>query len=272
VSDPRDTPANARAALASLRGRVVAPRYVEGEAARILLPLADLLSAPAGARERQLLWGESVTVIDRYEGWAFVQAGRDGYCGYLPEPALGPPRAATHSVAVPATHLLEGPKVQRRDLALLSFGARVTVTGETGRFAETPEGFLPLGHLRPLDQPFADPVAVAELFLGTPYLWGGNSRSGIDCSGLVQAALLACAIPCPGDSDQQQALGQALAPDAPLQRGDLLFWRGHVALAVDAGRLIHANGHAMAVAHEGTEATLARIAAEGLPLLMRRRL
>jgi cell wall-associated NlpC family hydrolase len=146
------------------------------------------------------------------------------------------------------------------------------VLAEAGRFAETPEGFVPLVHLLPADSVMTDPVAVAEMFLGTPYLWGGNSRAGIDCSGLVQAALLACAIPCPGDSDlQARTVGTELAPDAPSHRGDLIFWKGHVAMVADSHRLIHANGHAMATVHEPMAAALDRIAATGTPVLTRRR-
>ena len=80
-----------------------------------------------------------------------------------------------------------------------------------------------------------DPVAVAELFLGTPYLWGGNSRAGIDCSGLVQAALLACGIACPGDSDLQAAIRRhaRLSRSSRSARGDLIFWKGHVAMVAD---------------------------------------
>ncbi|MGB1209466.1 MAG: C40 family peptidase, partial [Paracoccaceae bacterium] len=133
-----------------------------------------------------------------------------------------------------------------------------------GRFAQTSLGHIPTQHLAPLPHAFPDPAAVAELFLGTPYLWGGNSRWGIDCSGLVQAAFLACGIPCPGDSDQQQAaLGPRLPPQTPKQRGDLLFWRGHVAWVVDAQTLLHANAHHMAVAHEPIETAILRIAAQG---------
>jgi cell wall-associated NlpC family hydrolase len=162
--------------------------------------------------------------------------------------------------------------VQAPEIAALSFGARLTVLAEAGRFAETPEGFVPLVHLLPADSVMTDPVAVAEMFLGTPYLWGGNSRAGIDCSGLVQAALLACAIPCPGDSDlQARTVGTELAPDAPSHRGDLIFWKGHVAMVADSHRLIHANGHAMATVHEPMAAALDRIAATGTPVLTRRR-
>jgi cell wall-associated NlpC family hydrolase len=271
VTDRRLTPANARVALESLRGIVSAPAYVPGVPARIAVALTDLCDAPGGARDRQLLFGETVTVIERKDGWAFVQAARDGYCGYVTEAALGAPRTATHRVAAPATHLYPEPRVQARETAALSFGALVTVTGTAGAFAETPDGFVPAPHLRPLDRPFDDPVAVAELFLGTPYLWGGNSRAGIDCSGLVQAAFLACGRPCPGDSDLQRALGAELPESAPLRRGDLIFWKGHVALVADASRLIHANGHAMATVHEATEVAIARIAASGYPVLARRR-
>lgn len=270
--DRRLTPANDRAALASLKDVVDAPRYVEGEAAAVIAPLVDLRDMPSGNRDRQLLWGDAVTVIDRHKGWAFVQAAKDGYCGYVDDATLGGANRATHRVAAPASHVYSGPRVQAAESAALSFGSLVTVIGSEGKFAKTPHGFIPAMHLRPLDEPFADAVGVAELFLGTPYLWGGNSRSGIDCSGLVQAALIACGKACPADSDQQRSVGRELPQDAPLQRGDLVFWKGHVAMAVDSHRLIHANGHTMSVAYEDVAACIARVMAqEGLPVLMRRR-
>lgn len=270
--DRRLTPANARVALDSLRGEVDAPTFVAGEAACVALPLADLCDAPGGARDRQVLFGEALTVIERREGWAFVQAAKDGYCGYLPEAAVGPALVPTHRVVALATHLYGAPRVQAPDLASLSFGSLLAVTGHDGKFAATAHGFVPATHLRPIADSFTDPAGVAEMFLGTPYLWGGNSRLGIDCSGLVQAALVASGIACPGDSDQQQTVGTDLPEAAPLQRGDLLFWKGHVAMVTDANRLIHANGHTMSVAYEGIEACIARIQAqEGRPVLARRR-
>ncbi len=272
MTDRRLTPANARAALDSLRGMVEAPRYVAGEAARIVVPLVDLDRAPGGPRDRQLLLGDTVTVIDRHEGWAFVQAVKDGYCGYLPETALGVAQAPTHRVIAPATHLYPQPKVQAQELCGLSFGSLLTVTGTAERFAETLDGFVPHQHLRAVDDPLTAPVAVATLFLGTPYLWGGNSRAGIDCSGLVQAALLACGKDCPGDSDlQARSVGQALQPDDALLPGDLIFWTGHVAMVADADRIIHATGHRMAVVFEDRAEAIVRIAAAGQPVLARRR-
>lgn len=275
--DRRLTPANSRAALESLRGKVEAARFTAGEPAQVILPLVDLLDAPGGTRDRQLLLGEGFTVIDRHDGFAFGQATRDGYCGYLPESALGPAEQATHWVSVPASHLYPEPRTQAREIGALSLGARLTVTdasvGTGGKFAQTTRGFVPANHLRPLGEWHKDPVAVAQTFLGTPYLWGGNSRAGLDCSGLVQASLLACGIACPGDSDLQQSLGKPIADRAPLKRGDLLFWKGHVAMAMNADFMIHATGAFMAVVAENTKAAIARIKAAGDgPIIARRRL
>lgn len=270
--DRRLTPANGRFALEHLRGRVTADNFTTGEAGMVTVPVIDLRDQPKGKRDRQLLWGDAVTIVDRHDGWAFVQAAKDGYCGYVPEAALGTVTRPTHRVAAPATHIYSEPRVQAAETASLSFGSMLAVTAIDGNFAQTAQGFVPAIHLRPLDSPFADPVAVAELFLGTPYLWGGNSRWGIDCSGLVQAALLACGRACPADSDLQRTLGSELAPDAVLERGDLVFWKGHVAMAVDEETLIHANGASMSVAYENTRACIARVAAqEGLAVLTRRR-
>lgn len=270
--DRRLTPANGRVAALELAGKIDAERYVPAEGARVTRPVLDLLAAPDGARERQLLLGEGVEVYERRDGWAFIRAGRDGYCGYVEEPSLGAPRAATHIVATPATHLYAEESIKSPDLAHLSFGSRITVLHERRELFETPEGFIPKKHLREIDRPFSDPVTVAQMFFGTPYLWGGNSRLGIDCSGLVQAALLACGVACPGDSDLQQALGRDAEGEAP-QRGDLWFWKGHVALMVDAETIIHANGHAMAVTYEGATKAALRIEAQGGgPVTHRRRL
>lgn len=270
--DRRLTPANSRAALESLRGVVEAPRYSPGEPAQVIAPLVDLLATPGGARDRQLLMGDAFTVIDRHDGLAFGQAAKDGYCGYLPEAALGPADEPTHWVAAPATHLYPEPRVQAHELGALSLGVRLTVTGEQGNFAQTTRGFVPKMHLRKIGDWHKDPVAVAQTFLGTPYLWGGNSRAGLDCSGLVQMAYHACGIACPGDSDLQQAIGKPIPDKSPLKRGDLIFWKGHVAMAMNADFMIHATGAFMAVVAENTKVAIARIQkAEGLPVIARRR-
>lgn len=271
--DRRTTPANARAALETLRGKVEAPHFVPGEAARVAVPLADLLKAPLGARDRQVIWGEAVTVIDRHDGWAFVQAAKDGFCGYLREAELGVPEGATHWVASPGTHLYAGPKVQHAERAALTMGARLAVIGQVGPWAETPQGFVPMAHLKPLGQHHADPATVAQMFLHTPYLWGGNSRAGLDCSGLAQVAFLACGLPLPGDSDQQAACGAEIPADEALQRNDLIFWKGHVAIALSEHAMIHATGAFMAVVEENIAEAVARILAAGDgPVTGRRRI
>jgi cell wall-associated NlpC family hydrolase len=270
VADARITPHSGRVALNSLRGQMAAEDFVPGEAAYVVVPMADLAARPAGALERQLPLGTGFTIIDRAPGWVFGQSDRGGYCGWLREASVDQAAPPTHWVQALATHAYPEPRVQAAPAVWLSHGARVAVGRVEGRWAETDAGFVPLQHLRTIGDWEDDAVAVAARFLGVPYLWGGNGAAGLDCSGLVQAALMACGINCPGDSDQQRALGVEVA-DAP-QRGDLMFWKGHVAMVSGPDQIIHANGHSMSVAYEGLTDALARIAAEGLPLLMRRRL
>ncbi|RLL71466.1 C40 family peptidase [Paenirhodobacter hankyongi] len=264
MSDRRLTPFSGRIALETLRGQVAAEAFTEGEPARVILPVVDLSPAPGALRDRQLIFGAAVTVIERRGAAAFVQAAADGYCGWVPAVAFGAPARPTHVVSAAATHVYREASIKRGEVMSLSLGARLAVLDEDAKFLRIAEGYVPRPHLRPLDPPETDPVAVAERLLGTPYLWGGNSREGIDCSGLVQVALALCGRVCPADSDQQsRAFGDFLPAGTVPQRGDLFFWKGHVAMACDGERLIHANGHTMSVAHEGIAACLARIEAAG---------
>ena len=256
-------PFSGRVALTALRGHLQAEAFTEGHSAAIAVPVADLLAAPHGARDRQVLLGDVVMVIETRDSFSFVQAAKDGYCGWVASPALGPVQIPTHWVAARSSHLYTAPKVQAPEVSALPMGAQVRVLSTNGSFAKTAFGYVPLPHLRALTDRPRDPVQVAEGLIGVPYLWGGNSASGLDCSGLVQGAYLACGLPCPADSDLQQALGAPLDANAALQRGDLLFWKGHVAMIVDAARLIHANGHTMSVAYEETSVCIARISAQG---------
>jgi hypothetical protein len=263
--DRRLHPATTRLAHSSLAGQISLP-LTDGTATLVSVPLADLLDGPSGARERQLILGEAFHVIDRDLGFAFGFAQKDGYCGWLKENELTPMTpdiVPSHWVATPGTHLYGGPKVQHWELAALCLGARVRVIDQAGDWAQTLHGFVPARHLLPIGMHLVDVVGVAEALAGTPYLWGGNSRAGCDCSGLVQMAHLACGIPCPSDSDLQENLGKEVSETDPAQRGDLLFWRGHVALVVDRDRLIHANAHSMSVAYERIHDCILRIAEQG---------
>jgi len=265
--DPRITPARPDLAAAHLRGEVDAPRYVEGRAARIVAASAPLRRSPQtdAPLETEALHGETASVYDENGGWAWVQLDRDKYVGYVPAAALGASAEPTHRVRALRTHAYPGPSIKLPPLMALSLGARLRIVAQEGDFAVSSDGLrLWLAHLAEMGSREPDPVAVAERFLETPYLWGGRTSEGIDCSGLVQAGLDAAGVTAPRDSDMQEAaLGEPVAPGEPLRRGDLVFWKGHVGVMRDAATLLHANGFHMKVVSEPLAETRARIAAKG---------
>jgi hypothetical protein len=273
--DRRMTPTNGRVAAQELRGQVDAQSFVAGELRRCVVPVVDLLAGPDAGRDRQILYGESVRVFEQVDGVCFVQAEKDGYVGYVVADALAECPVPTHRVGVPATHLYPQPDLKCHEDVWLSFGSRVRVVSASGGFFETHTGqFVPKPHLRPLNAPFADAVTVAQMHFGVPYLWGGNSSAGIDCSGLVQTAMIAAGFECAGDSDlQERQLGRRLPDGSASVRGDLWFWPGHVAIMVDEHTLIHANAHQMAVGYEDLDEATARIAqTQGMEPTAHRRL
>jgi cell wall-associated NlpC family hydrolase len=268
--DRRLTPARPDLAADHLRGLVDAPRYVNGEAKRVIAASAPLRRYPdAGAPlETEALHGENVTIFDEDGGWAWVQLDRDSYVGYLPGEALAAPSEPTHRVAALRTHAYPGPSIKLAPRMALSLGARLTIVGGEGDFAVSADGLhVWLKHLAEAGWREPDYVAVAERFLETPYLWGGRTSEGIDCSGLVQTALAAAGQASPRDSDMQEAaLGEPIAidePRTPLARGDLVFWKGHVGIMRDPIALLHANGWHMRVVSEPLAEARDRIAANG---------
>lgn len=235
------------------------------ELRQVIVPVADIRKGADGPRLRQLLYGEPVKITRDHDSHVEVEALRDGYRGHMQRSDLGVARNETHKVTALATHVYSAPDIKSAELMSLSFGAKLSVVETVGAFLELETGgYVPLRHCRPMAHRFADPVGVAEMFFGTPYLWGGNSRLGIDCSGLVQAAALACGMSCPGDSgDQLDRFGELMMPAAELRRGDLLFWKGHVAWVSAPGRILHANAHHMAVVAEPIAQAIDRIRNDG---------
>ncbi|MFN3364335.1 MAG: NlpC/P60 family protein [Allorhizobium sp.] len=251
----------------ALKGQVEAERFVAPEPAMVTRPVVALRPKPdlnVGI-DTELLMGEEVHVFERNRGWAWVQAVDDGYVGYLPEEALGPVAATTHVVTVPRTFVYSGPDLRFPTRMALSMGSRLTIVGEaetrgTRYLLLSDGGALVARHLSPIAEPPApDYVAVAALFLEAPYLWGGKSGFGIDCSGLVQLAMRMAGQKAPRDSDMQASGLGVPVERAELRRGDLVFWKGHVAIMENETTMIHANGNTMSVARETLEAAIERI-------------
>lgn len=249
-----------------LKGQVQADRYITPTLMKVREPVVDVLKAPGGARDRQAVFGQTVSVLVDDGEFSFVDAGQTStYVGHIRSNALGPVgKPSTHWVSLLSSHVYSAASFKSPETLRVPFGSRFSVVGETGKFFETDLGFVPKQHLSESDFAFSDPAEIAQQFLRCPYLWGGNSPLGIDCSGLVQAALTACGIECPGDSDlQEKFLTPSAQTPSGYARNLVMFWKSHVALTLDETRLIHANVHKMAVSIEGIEDAIARIEGAG---------
>lgn len=273
IDDARIVPARPDLAAAHLRGSIEAPRYAEGRDHAVQSGSTALRGEPdcSSPQLTELMYGEILTVYEDRGGWLWGQSALDGYVGYAERAAFRPARAvASHMVRALFAHLYLEPKAKSITTALLPMTARLALGSDSdcGRYAQLTGGndWIFKSHVRSLAAPERDPTAVAERFFGAPYLWGGKTAGGIDCSGLIQISLAACGLAIPRDSDQQLAACKAgLAREVArknARRGDIAFFPGHVGIMVDIDTLLHANATHMAVTVDPLQTVIERIARE----------
>lgn len=265
--DRRTTPARPDLAAAHLEGQVEAERFVEPVDMQVAHANAWLRSAPRvdAPVDTELLFGEVFAVLDVTDDWAWGFSRNDGYTGYVPIEALGPDvRMASHRVSALRTYVLSKPDLKSPPVELISLNARIAAGRREGNYVEViGTGWVPQFHIAPVSASEPDYVAVAERFYAVPYLWGGKTSVGLDCSALVQLSLEAAGIPAPRDTDLQEAELRGrwlhIPVDGAKRRGDLVFWKGHVGIMTDGEQLLHANAHHMAVALEPLAEAVERI-------------
>ena len=258
--DPRLTPANEIVACSTLKGKIKHSNFVEAKNYQINVPFVDLLGSPDGKRNRQLIYGSKVKYFSAAKGWAFIQNTYDNYVGYVPESTIASETQKTHIVTAPLAHVFMEPNIKSKNIEILPLAARVSGEMIENGFLETELGWISVSQLKRKTELSKDPVEVSKLLQNAPYLWGGNTTLGIDCSGLIQISLLLCGIDCPGDSDQQMnTLGQNIDIGSPRKKGDILFWKGHVAWALNERQILHANAYHMATVIEEANEAIERI-------------
>ena len=258
--DPRVTPANETVACSTLKGKIKHANFVEAKNYQVNVPFVDLLGSPDGKRNRQLIYGSKVKYFSAAKGWAFIQNTYDNYVGYVPESTIASETQKTHIVTAPLAHVFMEPNIKSKNIEILPLAARVSGEVIGNGFLETELGWISVSQLKRKTELSKDPVEVSKLLQNAPYLWGGNTTLGIDCSGLIQISLLLCGIDCPGDSDQQMnTLGQNIDIGSPRKKGDILFWKGHVAWALNERQILHANAYHMATVIEEANEAIERI-------------
>ena len=258
--DPRLTPANETVACSTLKGKIKHSNFVEAKNYQVNVPFVDLLGSPDGKRNRQLIYGSKVKYFSAAKGWAFIQNTYDNYVGYVPESTIASETQKTHIVTAPLAHVFMEPNIKSKNIEILPLAARVSGEVIGNGFLETELGWISVSQLKRKTELSKDPVEVSKLLQNAPYLWGGNTTLGIDCSGLIQISLLLCGIDCPGDSDQQMnTLGQNIDIGSPRKKGDIIFWKGHVAWALNERQILHANAYHMATVIEEAGEAIERI-------------
>ena len=254
------TPANETVACSTLKGKIKHANFVEAKNYQVNVPFVDLLGSPNGKRNRQLIYGSKVKYFSAAKGWAFIQNTYDSYVGYVPESTIASETQKTHIVTAPLAHVFMEPNIKSKNIEILPLAARVSGEMIGNGFLETELGWISVSQLKRKTELSKDPIEVSKLLQNAPYLWGGNTTLGIDCSGLIQISLLLCGIDCPGDSDQQMnTLGQNIDIGSPRKKGDIIFWKGHVAWALNERQILHANAYHMATVIEEANEAIERI-------------
>ncbi len=242
---------------------------------RIKAPVANLYSDQGTTLERQFLFGEAFCVTAEQNGWAEGYRPSDQYAGFLRVDDLAGWADPSNRISDMGGHVYAVPNFKTVPMMHLPFQAEITVVGEEGHYVELAGGgFVHQQQVESLVAIEPDYVKTAERYLGVPYLWGGNTQYGLDCSGLVSAALKRAKIDCAADSGaQEKTVGERLTHSEPLQRGDFVFWEGHVGLIHGPDMLLHANGYHMKTVLEPFEQACTRILAAGNgPVTSRKRL